>query len=302
MERLLWTQVADTGPAARFQHAMVYDSGRDRVVLFGGRVFSGSNEVRPSDTWEWDGDVWVQVEDMGPPGRAEFAMAYDVSRARTVLFGGGQSGTSAALGGDTWEWDGALWTQVADTGPSARAGHVMAHDAGNGYVVLFSGGDGKPGSTARLETWAWDGSLWNQLDDQGAGGGFGAMAWNGAEDRVLLYPDPVEHRARTFAWQGERWVEVAHLGPDTPGPETAMAFDGERVVLFVSGLTQTWVWDGDHWVQRQDMGPSARLGVAMIGDTRRRECVLFGGEIFGDTWVLRATDATPTAPPLPPSG
>src|SRR5207249_8793717 len=32
-----WTQVADTGPAARSGHALAYDDARKCVVLFGGR-------------------------------------------------------------------------------------------------------------------------------------------------------------------------------------------------------------------------------------------------------------------------
>src|SRR5581483_10661132 len=111
MERWLWTQVSDIGPSGRFQHAMAYDESRDRVVLFGGRTTGPlpQGELRPSDTWEWDGDAWVQVEDVGPGGRSEFAMAYDAARKRVVLFGGAPE--SGRLLNDTWEWDGRTWTQ-----------------------------------------------------------------------------------------------------------------------------------------------------------------------------------------------
>ena len=89
MKRWLWTQVSDIGPSARSAHAMAYDEVRDRVVLFGGRTHGVSEpDARPSDTWEWDGESWVQVEDVGPPGRGHFAMAYDSARQRVVLFGG----------------------------------------------------------------------------------------------------------------------------------------------------------------------------------------------------------------------
>lgn len=82
MQRWLWTQVSDIGPCARFQHGMAYDEARDRVVLFGGRAIgvTPGTEVRPSDTWEWDGESWTQVEDVGPSGRSEFAMAYASGR------------------------------------------------------------------------------------------------------------------------------------------------------------------------------------------------------------------------------
>jgi hypothetical protein len=83
-----WTQVADTGPAARSGHALAYDDARERVVLFG-----GSTAANPfGDTWEWDGTDWTQVQDVGPSARRAHAMAFNVlpdgSGAGAVLFGG----------------------------------------------------------------------------------------------------------------------------------------------------------------------------------------------------------------------
>jgi hypothetical protein len=57
-------------------------------------------------------------------------MAYDSKRERTVLFGGSAGNVKF---NDTWEWDGDNWTQVADTGPSARGGHAMAYDSNRGW-------------------------------------------------------------------------------------------------------------------------------------------------------------------------
>ena len=46
-----WTHVQDMGPSARFDHAMAYDSRRDRIVLFGGGgVAAGIPYL--GDTWE----------------------------------------------------------------------------------------------------------------------------------------------------------------------------------------------------------------------------------------------------------
>src|ERR1035441_6585189 len=62
---------------------------------------------------------WTQRSPLAPSpsAREHHAMAYDSVRGRTVLFGG-YDGSSYL--GDTWEWNGANWTQVATTGPSAR--------------------------------------------------------------------------------------------------------------------------------------------------------------------------------------
>ena len=71
----------------------------------------------------------------------------------------------AALVGDTWQWDGADWTQLADTGPSPRAGHQVAFDRHRSRLVLFGGkGDGE---ALQGDTWEWDGEAWTQVADSG---------------------------------------------------------------------------------------------------------------------------------------
>jgi len=52
-------------------------------------------------------------------------MAYDSLRGRVILFGGDDGQSSF---GDTWAWDGANWTQEADTGAPTRTGHGMDYD------------------------------------------------------------------------------------------------------------------------------------------------------------------------------
>ncbi|MCM3871958.1 MAG: kelch motif-containing protein [Pyrinomonadaceae bacterium] len=54
-----WTEIKTNGPGKRFSHAMTYDAGRRKTVLYGGS--NGANEV--NDTWEWDGQRWVRAGD-----------------------------------------------------------------------------------------------------------------------------------------------------------------------------------------------------------------------------------------------
>ena len=107
-----WTQVADTGPEPRAGVAMVF--GGTTVVLFGG--VNSVDESIPvarhkvfGDTWQWDGSEWTQVQDMGPKGRWQHAMAFESTESRIVLFGGltvfapaGDPSLAEALLGDTW--------------------------------------------------------------------------------------------------------------------------------------------------------------------------------------------------------
>ena len=135
MSRFLWTQKEDIGPSARFGHAMTYDLVRSRTVLFGGSSLIGGQVGSVNDTWEWDGEFWAQMADIGPAARQDHAMCFDSVRQTTLLFSG-LSGQNTPLG-DTWSWNGEDWTQLDDSGPSARSGHAMVFDSARGRAVLF---------------------------------------------------------------------------------------------------------------------------------------------------------------------
>jgi hypothetical protein len=69
---------------------MVYDAGRDRIVLHG-----GFNEIALDETWELVDDTWTRLvpetsADVGPP-RRQHRLVYDTSLRRVVLFGGAQA-------------------------------------------------------------------------------------------------------------------------------------------------------------------------------------------------------------------
>lgn len=97
-----WTMIAPngSGPNKRQRHAMAYDPGCRKVILFGGNsdVASYAN-----DTWEWRRDTlsWCQTSVPTPPSTREFpAMAYD---GKGVIMNGGlNSGLSQIQ--DTWRF------------------------------------------------------------------------------------------------------------------------------------------------------------------------------------------------------
>jgi len=201
-----WTQVADTGPGPRAGHSMVYDSKRERVVLFGGNA----NNACLADTWAWDGTDWTQEQDAGPTPRTCHGMCFDTERGRIVLFGGESfsftqvtetvkdGGIPGAFGAthtvtntvlntlfldDTWEYDGLAWTRVADTGPEARIGAGLIY---NGKTSLLFGG--WQNNNAFKNTWEWDGKHWTQRQDIGpAGRGFAGSAFDISRERFVVF-------------------------------------------------------------------------------------------------------------------
>jgi hypothetical protein len=138
-----WVQATPaTGPSARSNPAMVFDSARERIVLFGGGRW-GSPHQYFGDTWEWDGNTWVQkTPAKSPPARMWHTGAFDSARGLLVIFGGrGRSGDG--LWGDTWEWNGSAWAQRTPTpSPSERENTAMAYDSARGVVVMFGGHNG----------------------------------------------------------------------------------------------------------------------------------------------------------------
>ncbi len=99
-----WTHVQDVGPA-REGSAMAFTGSA--TTLFGGFGGSSSAPANPAalfgDTWEWDGQQWVERQDMGPQARWLHAMAFDSTRSRLVLFGGTPALARDSSLGDTWE-------------------------------------------------------------------------------------------------------------------------------------------------------------------------------------------------------
>jgi hypothetical protein len=300
-ERWLWTQKEDIGPSPRYGPAMAYEAARQRVVLFGGLGLISLPHF--NDTWEWDGGAWTQVADMGPSGRQYSSMAYDDSRQRLVLFGGlgreiGGTGGDVA-NGETWEWNGTEWTQVADVGPVPRGGCAMTYDTVRQRVVLFGGSNA--GGTIRFgDTWEWDGTEWTQTADTGPSGRrFPALVFDGSRGSLVLFGGlgETQWHEDTWEWVADTgWVERQDMGPRgilTP----TMAYTTQHTVLFGShrlggAAGQTWEWDGRLWTQRQDMGPPSRAFHAFTHDSQRDRVVLFGGwsyelsDPLGDTWEL----------------
>lgn len=178
-----WTQVDDTGPAARFGFAVASDTTRNRVVLFGGANILPGGPQALGDTWEWDGTAWTQqLDETGPFARSGHQMTFDSSRARTVLFSGipidgnGQS--------DTWEWNGSAWSGVSEIGPARRVGSGFCFD---GSQSILFGGQDLP-STLFGDTWSWDGRFWTQRQDIGPQPrNRHAMAFDSTRKRLVLF-------------------------------------------------------------------------------------------------------------------
>jgi thermitase len=284
-----WLQLAPSGPPELSNHQIVYDTARDRVVLFGGlRIFgfSASNE-----TWEWDNNTWTQVSTAGVSPRYGHGLAYDQARSVTVLYGG-FAGASAT--DETWEWNGATWTPVNVAGPPARFLTAMAYDAGREVTVLFGG---RVGGSVNNETWEYDGNAWT-LVDNGTGPSardYHAMAYDPDHGRILLFGGSVDGD-ELWAWDGASWQLLdAGSGP-VARERHGVVYDTDQQQLLVFGgldtdgdpLTDVWGYKDGQWRMLALRGALPRERLATCYDSLRKHAVLFGGLVDGtrqaDTW------------------
>lgn len=176
-------------------------------------------------TWEYDGHSWMLRSPPTGPGRRVTAMAHDVLRRRTLMFGGYNPQTVLD---DTWEWDGASWTLVVPTlRPTARYGHAMAFDQTGRRTLLFGGVWGRILSD---ETWGWDGTTWQQFTPATrppARHGH-AMALDPARSRVVLFGGYVAVGTAsasddTWEWDGTTWSQATTTVRPLARSEATMA-------------------------------------------------------------------------------
>lgn len=188
-----WSELDGERPQARAEPAMVFDSSRKRIVLFGGYRTIDGQSLRLGDTWEWDGHRWEQRSMDGPSARNGAAMAFDSDRNRVVLFGG--SGAT----GDTWEWDGNRWQRIATAETAGRFNSVMAYDETKGVIVRFGGWTG----TSRVGgTWTYDGAQWKRVLEEGPPArNHASMVYDRNRDVIVLFGGHDGERVFGDTWE-----------------------------------------------------------------------------------------------------
>lgn len=174
------------GPPARWAHAMAFDAARGVTVLFGGVTRSGPTGAL-GDTWTWNGTTWTNVTPAsGPCPREYHSMTYDSVRNVVVLFGGWkwQNNVLNPLN-DTWEWNGATWTQrsgtvcgESPTGPLARGQHGMVYDTCRQLVLLLGGMRNPNVGPFYSDIWTWNGTTWSQTLASGPSARTAAIAYD----------------------------------------------------------------------------------------------------------------------------
>lgn len=297
-------------PQARFAAGMAYDSGRQKMVLFGGcTVSTGGAANCLNDTWEYDYTTksWSQITTAhAPTARARMGMCYDTVNSRTVLFGGGAAdGVGANMKNDVWFYNGTDWTQATTSGgpPSARDVYsAFAFDQSRGVAVLFGGFNG---SVDLNDTWELTGTAWASISPvaspsirhepfMGYSGviGYHGIALFGGLHSSTYFQD-------VYIYTGTTWnaVSITGIQPSIRGGGT-FVFDPQ--------MQRMWLFSGDNafidqstwelqnpgsatWVEyNPTIVPTSRDHAGMALNSDKSIIMVFGGlngtSVYGDTW------------------
>jgi hypothetical protein len=307
-----WSNRAPSvAPDVRRQHAMVYDSANNKTVLFGGYESSLYN-----DTWVYDytDNAWTNMNPTTYPNpRRLHTMVFDSRNNLTMMFGG--ITWSQYCRNDTWGYNYTTdtWTNLNPaTSPSVRRSHAMVYNSVNDTMILFGGYNGTYLTDIYLnDTWAYNYTLntWTQRNPATSPSArmSYAMVYDIANNRIILFG------GYNGSYLGDTWVydystdTWTNMNPATsPSARSGhtMAYDSanNRVVLFggydgSSYLSDTWIYNygTNTWTQvNPSTSPSVRSEHAMVYDSVKNRCVLFGGyngtARLYDTWVYSYAD------------
>lgn len=283
-----------TSPSGRNGQSMVYDSARQRVVVFGGALHESVNnsvkDVPLADMWVYQPDrTWSEITPSTvPPARAYAAAAYDRAHDRILLYGGTKYDGDL---NDTWEFDGTTWRQVATDTPKLSAG-VMVYDETRDQLLLL--GNVTTAGANTVEMYVWQSDAWQKLTPAHLPACItqSRMVFQQSNDKVLLLGGGcgvLSPKGETWEWDGTDWTQVTFAATaPTPGLVygEGMAYDKTRDETVVFGgfeydtRNSTWIYKAGVWTNiagTLDDSPGPRSFFVFENDPVRNVVWLYGG-------------------------
>ncbi|HTD48287.1 MAG TPA: hypothetical protein VK881_13560 [bacterium] len=210
-----WTQLTVSGapPSPRRSGVVVYDSSRNRMIIFGGNEACGMH----NDTWvlsnangleTWDTPTWTRLLPPDPlpavRGESMYSGAYDTPDNMLILFGGQGIGVDYS---DVWILTNAnglggapVWTQQNPVGgpPMPRHAQFVAYDEQDNALIVIGGVNYNETQFLNDVWWLWnaDGLAtsqqnWMPLTSSGTSplprAGYGAAYRHTTDRRVTIF-------------------------------------------------------------------------------------------------------------------
>lgn len=254
-----WELISNTGPEVRNAFGWAYDHIRGKLVIYGGTVAHEANNRKWfSDTWEWDGKDWTQIETSAKPGIRFWAgMVYDPVKKTNILFGGANE--KFELFNDTWAYNGKEWKQIFTQGPAPRRPATMFYFPPTKKVYIY-GGHAQVNAAQKAvigDTWELGETGWKEIESDSAPGK--------QEDAVVVF--------------NKKANEVWMVG-------------GTNSLTEPKFVGTSWSFDGKKWQSIDIKGLSPRGGHSISYNPETKSLLLHGGFNIGggpslrDTWIL----------------
>lgn len=321
-------------PPARTGHTAVLDERRGRMIVFGGSVPEGSDNLFALSlvgTRKW-APLPVTGEPAGP--REMHTAILDPVGDRMIVYGWPREG--AGLDDPLLELrlsDTLSWHAIQAEGPAPplRFGHVALYDPPRHRMIVF-GGLGPDGHVLS-DAWSLalsDPPAWTPLSPAGPPPGtrwLASVAYDSQRERMLVFGGE-----KDFWYTNETWAlslsgppEWSLLSPAGPLPaareQASLVYDERRdrlvlhggSTLFGNRMDDTWelpLSAPPAWIRLQPSGyaPRARSGHTAIRDKRSDRMIVFGGYeqsgVLDDLWSLEWRNVVAVHPPtaqLPPA-
>lgn len=314
-----WARLAVAGlpPPPRYRHTAIYDSRRDRILVFGGYGIEAGTLQVFSDCWELalsETARWSRIDPSGPapPARYDHAAVLDSENDRMLIVAGASDSTEFVPRNDVWALDlrdPPVWRQLQPDGasPSPRMGHAAAYDRAGKRLLLFGGFDG----VFRNDLWALDldaASTWSELAPEGvlpAERAWMASAFDPRDGKWFFQGGRGPRSPARDTWildvRGDpAWQDATPATGAPPNRAYAAAgWDEQRLEMLCVGGAANEVFD-DAWLFSMPthswirLGPpERRSGHSAVYDPVRNRMLVFGGSRDTHVWSLDLSSGTP---------
>ncbi len=311
-EKVGWSKLP-AGPKARYAYQSVWDSHKQRILLFGGET---NPEFKFWDTlWSFSPESakWTELKPEGerPAKRAYYAACFDTKRNGMWLHGG----FNPEFLGDLWFFDSEkeTWKQIALDGPkpSPRDGHDLYYNPRTDQLILFSGLLDFAKFELSDELWVYDiaKNSWSKKTS----GPSARILYCGALDvkgqRLFICGgfgkggEGVSGELWTYDIARDKWDRSRENRPNFAAGRMVLVPDPDRLLIFGGGDTNTEVWydlKTQRWSAADKPAPAPpRSYHAMCLDPKSRRVYVIGGTTKGFTgknvdpelWVLKLPPA-----------
>jgi hypothetical protein len=222
-----WTLVSPSmQPPPLTSATAAFDPALGMVLLTGGEPFDVAEN---NGTWGWDGTNWRELNaDISQPPIGGGTMAWDPALRQMVMVTGASVQPSSVS--QTWIWSGNTWVSREARAPFQSAGVVLGFDQSLNALMAVSCCVATPTSpsTAKDQTWRWDGSSWHLFATTLVSSlqAFVGMGWDSITNSFVLcgqqFTGPLTSVVMpVIAWRlvGDKWVALK----TTPSPDVSSA-------------------------------------------------------------------------------